>query len=112
MEEGNRKFGEVDALVHEGVWLDCIGEAYVVACRRGRKVAVITSEEGLVRTREDRTKGENGGRTYSQLPAGIRGAGALSAELASERKRPNWGMRSGLIMVLEEYLDWLLGRRR
>lgn len=109
MEEGYRKFGEVDALVHEGVWLDCIGEAYVVACRRGRN---ITSEEGLVRTREDRTKGENGGRTYSQLPAGTGRAGALSAELASERKRPNWGMRSGLIMVLEEYLDWLLGRRR
>lgn len=101
MEVGDRKVGEVYALVLEGVWLNCVGEALVVACRnvtrRARNVAVITREE-LVRTR-----GEDGGRTYSQSSPRALRTGALSAELASERKSTSWGMRSGLIMIVEEY---------
>lgn len=48
-------------------------------------------------------RGEDGGRTYSQSsPRGL-SRGALSAELASERKSTSWGMRSGPIMIVEEY---------
>lgn len=48
------KAGEVYAFVLVGVWLNCVGEAYVVACRgrnvtrRGRNIAVggVSKNEG------------------------------------------------------------------
>lgn len=54
MEVRDRKAGEEYALVLVGVWLNCVGEAYVVACsgrnvtRRGRNVAVggVSKNEG------------------------------------------------------------------